>query len=251
MGKSSPTYLFIVYTPFFSWNLISSASTSPIVHLECIDTVNDDGTPDQFNKMAIPRKLLCDYSHYFKAMFRHEFNETTKGTVRFVDILQEEMMRLKLFLMSGTPDARVSIGKPEEEMSNLVRTYELADRFDMPEVTEWIRVRTVRFVVSHCNWRVAYQHEVTDAPAVSTITTAKEDFHRAKLLDFCKAYSMLVKLPSQARLVRPDQLLTLIAESCPPVLLRSMMRYIDQDLVVAIFATVLDNMSVGAGNRRT
>lgn len=192
--------------------------------------------------MKVSKKLLCDHSDYFKAMFRHEFDEAKTGTVQFVDILQEEMMRLKLILISGNPNGRANIGNLEEEMTNLVRLYELADRFSMPIISRWIMDRTTEFVISHCNWRESYQQEVVDALGVSTLTTDKENFHRAKLLDFCTAYTRLDNMPDRARLISPKQIATLIAECCHPLLLRSMMRHIDQEIYHAITYIILTKL---------
>lgn len=220
-----------------------TTSKSPTISLECIDTVRDDNTGSRFNQMKISQKLLCDFSGYFKAMFRHEFRETKSGRVQFVDILHEELMRLKLILMSGTGKGHVNIGKEEEEMTNLVRAYELADRFDMPVVENWIIERTTAFVLSHRDWKEVYQREVIDAPPVSIFTTLKEDFHRARLLDLCSAYKKLLDLPERARLVQPSQLAKLIGEGCHPLLLRSMMRNMNQDAWYGISEILLTNMS--------
>lgn len=218
-------------------------SISPKLSLECVDTICDDGTPSRFNQMMVSKKLLCDFSGYFKAMFRHEFYETKTGRVQFVDILHEDLMRLKLILMSGSGKANINIGQEEEEMTNLVRVYELADRFDMPVVEQWILERTTTFVLNHRDWKDMYQREIIDAPAVSTITTLKEEFHRARLLDICSAYKKLLDLPERARLVQPSQLATLMADGCHPRLLHSMMRFMNQDAWNGITEVILNHMA--------
>ncbi|KAJ4389794.1 hypothetical protein N0V93_007266 [Gnomoniopsis smithogilvyi] len=227
-------------TAFSDWpTYLSFCENGPFLRLECVDSVNNKGMPTHLNQMKISKKLLCDHSEYFRAIFRHSFMESQTGRVQFVDILQEELMRLKLILMSGNPNSRTNIGNPEEEMTNLVRMYELADRFDMPKISRWIMDRTTEFVISHRNWRETYQQEVLNGPGASTITTAKEDFHRAKLLDFCTTYTKLAGMPERARLISPDQLATLIAECCHPLLLRSMMDHIDQEVYYAITEIIL------------
>lgn len=191
--------------------------------------------------MKISRKLLCDHSEYFRGMHRHDFEEKHTGIVPLDDILHEDLMRLKLILMCGMPNGRANIGKEEKEMINLVRMYELADRFIMPDIARLIMDRTREFIAWHRDWMEHYRRDVLDAAAVSIDTTEKENLHRAKLQDFCDAYIMLAKMGDLARLIQPDQLAKLIAECCPPRLLCTMASYIDQDFYIIVTKKMLYN----------
>ncbi|KAJ4418924.1 hypothetical protein N0V82_005273 [Gnomoniopsis sp. IMI 355080] len=223
---------------------LSFCEEGPFLRLQCVGKFNDDDTPRSLKEIKISRKLLCDHSEYFKGMHRHEFQETKTGIVPLDDILHEDLMRLKLILMCGKHNGHANIGKEANEMTNLVRVYELADRFIMPEIARLIMNRTREFIASQRYWMVQYRQDVLDALAVSIITTEKENFHRAKLQDFCEAYTKLAKMGDLARLIQPDQLAKLIAECCPPRLLHSMAPCMDQEFYNTVSRKMLYNMGI-------
>lgn len=184
----------------------------PSVTLQFAVGFNAAGQQISATQMPFSKKLLMDFSDYFKAMFTDPmWKESDSELVEYDDISIEQFQRLYMLIHAGAPASRICLGRAEHSMRNLLDVYLLADRFRMPAVLDWANDCIADAMAVSTNWRAQYTSQVLNGPGGPAVTA----FHEMKALDWANFYLDIKSLPGHLRPLRLCEILDWIIEYGP------------------------------------
>lgn len=194
---------------------VSDANIShrrPTIKVEFAVLFNSAGRAVGFNQMLVSKKLLKDHSEYFQTMLSGPmWKENRDQCVVYDDISMAQFNRLYQFILAGAPAPRISLGRAEHAMRNLLDVYLLADRFGMPVVLDWINESIADAMAVATNWRKMYTQTVLDG----RVGLAAINFHDLKAMDWANFYLDVKTLPGHLRPVRLMDILNWIIDNAP------------------------------------
>ena len=154
--------------------------------------------------------------------------EAQTSTMTLDDIDANDFYRLIQIIKAGFEGSQINLGKQENLLSNLFKTYILADRYLMVEVKFWIMRSITEHIARLSNgWSAAFNREVT----IGHGSTRTAELHRAQMRDICEVYDIIACMDESQTPVQLSDLVNFIVFHCPRPLVVQMWGEMSSELI--------------------